>query len=72
MSPREAAYMDPQQRLMLEVSWEALEDAGIPPETLAGQEIGVFVGAFTLDYKAIQLGRMNRDLIDATRPRAAR
>ena len=65
ISPREAAYMDPQQRLMLEVSWEALEDAGIPPEELAGADVGVFVGAFTLDYKAIQLGRLNRHLIDA-------
>lgn len=65
ISPREAAYMDPQQRLMLEVSWEAMEDAGLVPECLAGGDVGVFVGAFTLDYKAIQLGRLNRNLIDA-------
>ncbi len=65
ISPREAAYMDPQQRLMLEVSWEAMEDAGLAPERLAGTDVGVFVGAFTLDYKAIQLGRLNRHLIDA-------
>ena len=57
--------MDPQQRLMLEVSWEAMEDAGLVPERLAGSDVGVFVGAFTLDYKAIQLGRLNRNLIDA-------
>ena len=56
ISPREAAYMDPQQRLMLEVSWEAMEDAGLVPEQLAGADVGVFAGAFTLDYKAIQLG----------------
>ena len=65
ISPREAAYMDPQQRLMLEVSWEAMEDAGLVPAHLAGVDVGVFVGAFTLDYKAIQLGRLNRGLIDA-------
>ena len=65
ISPREAAYMDPQQRLMLEVSWEAMEDAGLVPERLAGGDVGVFVGAFTLDYKAVQLGRLNRSLIDA-------
>jgi acyl transferase domain-containing protein len=65
ISPREAAYMDPQQRLMLEVSWEAMEDAGLVPQVLAGTDVGVFVGAFTLDYKAIQLGRLNRHLIDA-------
>jgi acyl transferase domain-containing protein/acyl carrier protein len=65
ISPREAAYMDPQQRLMLEVAWEAMEDAGLAPERLAGTDVGVFAGAFTLDYKAIQLGRLNRHLIDA-------
>jgi hybrid polyketide synthase/nonribosomal peptide synthetase FtdB len=51
---REAEYMDPQQRKLLEVSWEALEDAGLRPFTLAGQNIGVFIGAFTLDYKIVQ------------------
>jgi acyl transferase domain-containing protein/acyl carrier protein len=65
ISPREAAYMDPQQRLMLEVCWEAMEDAGLVPERLEGQDVGVFAGAFTLDYKAIQLGRLNRHLIEA-------
>ncbi|HWD97874.1 MAG TPA: type I polyketide synthase [Bryobacteraceae bacterium] len=65
ISPREAAYMDPQQRLMLEVSWEAMEDAGLVPERLEGTDVGVFAGAFTLDYKAIQLSPLNRHLIDA-------
>ena len=65
ISPREAAYMDPQQRLMLEVSWEAMEDAGLVPERLAGGDVGVFVGAFTLDYKTLQLSYWNRDLIDS-------
>lgn len=65
ISPREAASMDPQQRLMLEVSWEAMEDAGLVPERLAGGDVGVFMGAFTLDYKHIQIGYLNRELIDA-------
>src|SRR5215831_6109216 len=65
ISPREAACMDPQQRLLLEISWEALEDAGIVPERLAGKNVGVFIGAFTLDYKRIQLGYLNRRLMDA-------
>ncbi|WP_433598100.1 SDR family NAD(P)-dependent oxidoreductase [Nocardia sp. CA-135953] len=44
ISPREAVGMDPRQRLLLEVSWEALESAGIDPETLHGSAAGVFVG----------------------------
>jgi 6-methylsalicylic acid synthase len=50
VSPREAELIDPQQRLALETSWEALEDAGIPPHTLAGTDAGVFMGAGSDDY----------------------
>ncbi|MBU8897887.1 SDR family NAD(P)-dependent oxidoreductase [Corallococcus sp. M34] len=50
LSPREASYVDPQQRLMLEVAWEALEDAGIAPGSLAGSETGVYVGFLSSDY----------------------
>jgi acyl transferase domain-containing protein len=53
VSPREARAMDPQQRLMLELAWEALEDAGIVPETLRETEVGVFVGATADDYAAL-------------------
>jgi phthiocerol/phenolphthiocerol synthesis type-I polyketide synthase C len=44
ISPREAQQMDPQQRILLELTWEAFEDAGIPPSALAGTDVGVFIG----------------------------
>ncbi|WP_326701232.1 amino acid adenylation domain-containing protein [Streptomyces sp. NBC_01754] len=54
ISPREADHMDPQQRKLLEVAWEALEDGGQRPADLAGADVAVYVGAFTLDYKILQ------------------
>jgi len=50
ISPREAEYIDPQQRLMLEVTVEALEHAGIPAESLQRSQTGVFVGACVSEY----------------------
>jgi acyl transferase domain-containing protein/NADP-dependent 3-hydroxy acid dehydrogenase YdfG/acyl carrier protein len=50
ISPREALAMDPQQRLALEVSWSALEHAGIDPKTLRGSDTGVFTGANQQEY----------------------
>lgn len=50
ISPREASSMDPQHRLLLEVSWEALERAGIAPLGLLGSRTGVFVGISTNEY----------------------
>ena len=50
LSPVEAANMDPQQRIMLEVTWEALEDARIPASSLRGESVGVFVGSSNNDY----------------------
>ncbi|MFI9630551.1 type I polyketide synthase [Streptomyces sp. NPDC052042] len=53
ISPREARTMDPQQRLLLHVVWEALEDARIPPSSLAGSTAGVFVGQATAEYSEV-------------------
>ena len=64
-SPREATRIDPQHRLLLELTGEALEDAGIPADGLAGSSTGVFVGVSTHDYGDIQMYPANRSLIDA-------
>lgn len=50
ISPREVERMDPQQRLILEVAWEAIENAGIAPDKLAGSQTGVFIGIGNYDY----------------------
>ncbi|MEN6081343.1 type I polyketide synthase, partial [Chromobacterium piscinae] len=50
ISPKEANYMDPQHRLILESIWHAIEDAGYNPRSLAGKKIGVYVGVSKNDY----------------------
>ncbi|MDE3069830.1 MAG: SDR family NAD(P)-dependent oxidoreductase, partial [Acidobacteriota bacterium] len=55
ISPHQADAIDPQQRLMLEVAWEALEDAGIDPASLEGSATAVFAGVSSVDH-AIRLG----------------
>ena len=56
ISPREATTMDPQQRLVLEVAWEALERAGQAPDRLVGSPTGVFIGITTGDYAELVKG----------------
>ncbi|MFM2061665.1 MAG: hypothetical protein RLZZ507_1335 [Cyanobacteriota bacterium] len=54
ISPREAQRMDPQQRIMLELSWSCLEDAGYSPLDLSGSPVGVFLGVCNHDYDQLQ------------------
>lgn len=62
ISRRQTAAMDPRQRLMLELAWEALEDAGTVPATLSGRDVGVYVGTTGDDYAAVTVGRSDRYL----------
>ncbi|MGH3847232.1 MAG: polyketide synthase, partial [Pseudonocardiaceae bacterium] len=55
ITPREAAAMDPQQRMLLEVAWDALEHAGIPPDSLGGTRTGVLMGLATWDYTLLNV-----------------
>ncbi|KAL3480361.1 6-methylsalicylic acid synthase [Aspergillus californicus] len=55
ISPKEAEQMDPQQRISLEMAWEALENAGIPSASLSGSDTAVFWGVNSDDYSKLVL-----------------
>ncbi len=53
MSPNEVVNVDPQQRLALELTWEALEHARIPASSVKGSQVGVFIGSSSNDYQLL-------------------
>ena len=63
ISPVEAQMLDPQQRMMLEVSWQALEDAGIDPDGLKGSRTGVYTGISNDEYRML--------VVDSAKPSEA-
>lgn len=63
ISPREAPAIDPQQRMLLELSWQCMEDSAISPIILAQQNTGVYVGVINHDYERLTLSTHNE--IDA-------
>jgi acyl transferase domain-containing protein len=54
ISPVEATYMDPQQRKLLEVVFEAFESAGVSLDDVSGANVGCYVGNFTVDFQVMQ------------------
>ncbi len=66
ISPVEAQLLDPQQRMMLETSWQALEDAGIDPDMLKGSRTGVYAGISNNEYRNLVL-----DVSDTSEPAAS-
>jgi acyl transferase domain-containing protein/acyl carrier protein len=58
VGPGEAAAMDPEQRVLLEVGWDALQDAGFDPDVLRGSDVGVFVGSSGSGYEGRVTGEL--------------
>ena len=61
ISPVEAQFLDPQQRMMLETCWRALEDAGIDPDRLKGSRTGVYAGISNNEYRGLILENTRPD-----------
>ncbi|WP_405163549.1 type I polyketide synthase [Nocardia sp. NBC_01499] len=65
IAPREARCIDPMFRILLETTWEALEDAGQPADQLAGSKTGVFVGVSSTDFLNLQIWAGAPEMIEA-------
>jgi phthiocerol/phenolphthiocerol synthesis type-I polyketide synthase B len=66
ISPREAEKLDPAQRILLEATWEACEDAGIVTTTLSGKPVGVFVGQWLSDFESRLFAKLDEVDLYAT------
>jgi acyl transferase domain-containing protein/acyl carrier protein len=64
LTPRDAIGMEPQQRLMIEVTWDALEDAGIPPERLHGERVAVILGFMAEDYSRQRAACLGEEAVE--------
>ncbi|MDJ0837982.1 MAG: type I polyketide synthase [Acidobacteriota bacterium] len=64
ISPLEAASMDPRQRILLEVAWQALEHAAVDTDQLRGTRVGVFVGGFANDYEMLRAREQPIEQVD--------
>lgn len=62
-SPKDAAILDPQHRKFLEVAWQAMEQAGHPPQRIAGRDVGVYAGCGMGNYFYVNI-RSNPDLME--------
>jgi len=65
VSPREAEFLDPQHRMVLETSWHAIEHAGIAAADLEGSRTGLFMGLSTHDYLSLLSGKLGYGAIEA-------
>ena len=63
IAPRDALTMEPQQRLMVEVTWDALDDAGIVAESLAGERVAVILGYMAEDYSRERSGVLGEEAV---------
>ena len=61
LTPRDAVGMEPQQRLVVEVVWDALADAGIPVESLEGERVAVMIGHMAEDYSREQIAALGEE-----------
>jgi acyl transferase domain-containing protein/NADPH:quinone reductase-like Zn-dependent oxidoreductase/acyl carrier protein len=63
IAPRDALTMEPQQRLMVEVTWDALEDAGIVPDQIVGERVAVMLGYMAEDYSRERAGVLGEEAV---------